>query len=191
MGAEVPSIKGSAFQSVLDDLKELVAQGRIDPEELANSLTDKDRSLLDGVMMSISWIPIESYARMLELLARTEGGDDPIAYLCARGASAADRLLSGTYQSFATEPGSWGVRVGEAMVGMGRLLYNFTEWSFHPETDDVFEVRVSDAKHFPDVARYTAEGFLKWFVEHAADRALRVESTRPTQDCIVLRIEPL
>jgi hypothetical protein len=189
MGAKVPSIKGSAFQSVLEDVRQLRAQGRIEPDELARSLTDKDRELLDRVVTSITWVPIESYAHMLELLSRAQGDDDPIAYLCARGARAAERLLSGSYRSFATEPGSWGKRVGETMVGMGRLLYNFTTWSFHTQADGVFEVRVSGARDYPDAARYTAQGFLQWFAEHAADRPMRVESTRPTPDDIAFRIE--
>ena len=189
MGVNVPSIKGSAFCSVREDVKQLVDQGRIDPEEIATSLSDKDRELLDTVITPVSWVPIESYAHMLELLALEEGGNDSIRYLRDRGARAAEQLLSGTYQSFAAGPGTWGRHVGEAMMGMGKLLYNFTEWSFHPETDDACEIHVSDALHFPDPARYTAEGFLKWFAEHAADRPMRVESTRPSPDRVVIRIE--
>jgi hypothetical protein len=189
MGKSVPSIKGSAFLSVSEDLKRLADQGRIDREELATSLSDKDRELLDAAVTPVSWVPIESYARMLELLALEEGGNDSIRYLRDRGARAAERLLSGTYQSFAAKPGTWGRHVGEAMMGMGKLLYNFTEWTFHAETDDACEIHVSDALHFPDPALYTAEGFLKWFAEHAADRPMRVSSSRPNSDRIVIHIE--
>jgi hypothetical protein len=189
MGANVPSIKGSAFCSVREDVKRLVDQGRIDPEELATSLSDKDRELLDSVVTPVSWVPIESYAHMLELLALEEGGNDAISYLRDRGAHAAERLLSGTYQSFAAEPGTWGRSIGEAMMGMGRLLYNFTDWGFHADADDACEIRVSDALHFPDPARYAAEGFLKWFAERAADRPMRVESSRPSPEHVVIRIE--
>jgi hypothetical protein len=189
MGANVPSIKGSAFRSVREDVKRLVDQGRIDPEELLSFLSDKDRELLDTVITPVSWVPIETYAHMLELLALEEGGNDTIRYLRDRGARAAEQLLSGTYQSFAAEPGTWGRHVGEAMMGMGKLLYNFSDWSFHVETDDVCEIRVTDALHFLDPARFTAEGFLKWFAEHAADRPMRVESSRPSPDRVVIRLE--
>jgi len=189
MGANVPSIKGSAFRSVREDVKRLVDQGRIDPEELLSFLSDKDRELLDTVITPVSWVPIETYAHMLELLALEEGGNDTIRYLRDRGARAAEQLLSGTYQSFAAEPGTWGRHVGETMMGMGKLLYNFSDWSFHAETDDVCEIRVTDALHFPDPARFTAEGFLKWFAEHAADRPMRVESSRPSPDRVVIRLE--
>jgi len=189
MGPNVPSIKGSAFGSVREDVKRLVDQGRIDPEEIATSLSDKDRRLLDSPITPVSWVPIESYARMLELLAIEEGGTDAVRYLRDRGAHAAEVLLSGTYQSFAAEPGTWGRHVGETMMGMGKLLYNFTEWTFHLETDDACEIHVCDALHFPDPARYAAEGFLKWFAEHAADRPMRVSSTRSSGDCVVIRIE--
>jgi hypothetical protein len=189
MGANVPSIKGSAFRSVREDVKRLVDQGRIEPEELLSFLSDKDRELLDTVITPVSWVPIETYAHMLELLALEEGGNDTIRYLRDRGARAAEQLLSGTYQSFAAKPGTWGRHVGETMMGMGKLLYNFSDWSFHAETDDVCEIRVTDALHFPDPARFTAEGFLKWFAEHAADRPMRVESSRPSPDRVVIRLE--
>jgi hypothetical protein len=189
MGANVPSIKGSAFRSVREDVKRLVDQGRIDPEELLSFLSDKDRELLDTVITPVSWVPIETYAHMLELLALEEGGNDTIRYLRDRGARAAEQLLSGTYQSFAAEPGTWGRHVGETMMGMGKLLYNFSDWSFHAETDDACEIRVTDALHFPDPARFTAEGFLKWFAEHAANRPMRVESSRPSPDRVVIRLE--
>jgi hypothetical protein len=186
----VPSIKGSAFQSVLEDVKRLIDEERLEPAELAASLSDKDRGFLDALVTPLAWFPMETYGRMLELLAREEGGGDPVGYLCARGASAADRMLSGTYESFAVAPGSWGLRVGQTMMGIGKLLYNFSAWTFRPAGGEVFEIEVSEARDYPDTARYAAQGFLRCFAERASGVPMQVQSTRPTPDRILFRIEP-
>jgi len=127
---------------------------------------------------------------MLEILAREEGGDDPVAYLCGRGAHAAERLLAGTYGSFDAEPGSWGPRVGQTMIGIGRLLYNFTAWSFRQLEGGVYEIEATDALEYPDTARYTAQGLIRWFAERTSGGPMHVESRRPSPDRIVFRVEP-
>lgn len=186
----VPSVKGSVFQLVVDDVRALVDAGRLEPEELARELSEKDRGLLDAVVTPVTWIPMATYGRMLELLAREEGGDDPVAYLCGRGARAAERLLAGTYGSFDAEPGTWGPRVGQTMIGIGRLLYNFTSWSFRQVEGELYEIEANDALEYPDTARYTALGFIRWFAERTSGSPMRVESERPTPDRIVFRVQP-
>lgn len=187
---DVPSIKGSAFQSVVEDVKRLIDAGRIDLEDVSDRLTAKDRGFLDAVVTPISWLPISSYGRLLELLAREEGGDDPEGYLKRRGAQAAERLLSGSYAAFAATPGTWGPRVGQTMIGISKLLYNFMEWGFRTVEEDVFEIECREAEAYPEVARLTAHGFLEWFATHAAGCPMRIVSTRVRPDHILFRIEP-
>lgn len=187
---DVPSVKGSAFQSVVEDVKRLIDEGRLDPHDVDGRITEKDRGLLDAVVTPVSWVPIATYGRLLELLAREEGGDDPEGYLHERGARAAERLLSGNYAVFAAEPGTWGPRVGQTMIGIGKLLYNFTQWTFHRADDDAFEIECRGARDYPEPARLTAQGFLHWFSERAANRPMRVTSHRPDPDRITFRIAP-
>jgi hypothetical protein len=187
---DLPCIKGSAFQSVVEDVKRLIDEDRIEPSELASHLSEKDRGFLDVEVTPLAWFPIETYGRMLEVLAREEGGADPQGYLCRRGARAAERMLSGIYESFVAAPGAWGMRVGQTMMGIGKLLYNFTFWTFRPVEGEIYEIEVSEARDFPDPARFAAQGFLCTFAERAAGREMRVSSTRPTPDRIVYRIRP-
>ena len=187
---DVPSIKGSAFQSVVEDVKRLIDEDRLEPSELASHLSDKDRGFLDVEVTPLGWFPIATYGRMLEVLAREEGGADPQAYLCQRGSRAADRMLSGIYESFVAAPGTWGVRVGQTMMGIGKLLYNFSSWTFRAVEGETYEIEVSDAREFPDAARFAAQGFLCTFAERASGRDMRVSSSRPTPDRIVYRIRP-
>jgi hypothetical protein len=134
---DVPSIKGPAFRSVVEDVKRLIDADRIDPAEVAKQLNEKDRGFLDAEVTALAWCPIATYGRMLELLASEEGGDDPAAYLRERGARAADVMLSGVYESFRAAPGTWGPRVGQTMMGIGKLLYNFTSWSFRSNGGEI------------------------------------------------------
>jgi hypothetical protein len=188
--AGVPSIKGSAFQSVVEDVKRLIDAGRLDADEVSEQLSGKDRGFLDAVVTPVAWLPIATYGRLLDLLAREEGGSDPIGYLRTRGARAAERLLAGSYSGFAAEPGTWGPRVGQTMMGIGKLLYNFTEWTSREVPGGVFEIGVEKAADYPETARHTAHGFLHWFAERAAGRPMKVESRRTSPDRIVFRIEP-
>jgi hypothetical protein len=186
----VPSIKGSAFLSVVEDVKRLIDEDRIEPSELAGHLTDTDRGFLDIEVTPLAWFPIATYGRMLEVLAREEGGDDPQAYLYARGARAAERMLSGIYESFVAPANSWGPRVGQTMMGIGKLLYNFSSWTFRPAGGEIYEIEVSDAHDYPEPARYTAQGFLACFAERASGRPMQVTSARLAPDRIVFRIQP-
>lgn len=180
----VPSIKGSAFQSVADDVKRLIHKGVIE----SSALDQETRTVLEKPYTPLSWMPMSSYGAMLDLLAKTEGGLDPKEYLRGRGKAAAERLLSGAYESFSAEPGTWGRRTGESMLGIARMLYNFTSWSFTQLPGDVHEVCVDGAAQFPDSARETAHGFLAEYARRAAGRAVVIESRRPTPDRIVYRI---
>ena len=187
--ANVPSIKGSAFQSVVEDVKRLIDSGRLDADEVSEKLSGKDRGILDAVVTPVAWLPIATYGRLLDLLASEEGGADPVDYLRKRGARAAERLLSGSYSGFVAESGTWGPRVGQMMLGVGKLLYNFTEWTFRELPGGVFEIGVEKAAELPEAARHTAHGFLHWFAERAAGKPMQVESTRTSPDRIVFRIQ--
>jgi hypothetical protein len=185
-----PSVKGSVFQSVAGDLKQLIEQGVVDASDLESMLTDKDRGLLDSLVTAVAWVPIGSYCRMLEVLARYEGGNDPVAYYHRRGADAAERLLSGTYASFDADPGSWGEQVAKSMIRIAEMLYNFTTWTVAAQGDGVFEIRAAQAADYPEVARHTAHGFLQAFASKSASEPLLVTSDRPRPDVVTFRITP-
>ena len=183
-----PSVKGSIFASVVADLKAAVADGRLSADELEGELGGKDRALMDSVVTAVSWMPIASYGRMLDLLARVDGAGRREAYLRERGARAAERLLSGTYGSFDAGKSSWGRRAGEMMVGIAGVLYNFTKWSFAEKSPETWEIVANEAKEFPDAAAHTAHGFLQWYLDRTSDGKVRAVLTRPSPDSIVFRL---
>lgn len=190
MSDTVACVKGSIFASVVADLKAAVAEGRLSPEDLEAELDGKDLGLMDGVVTPVSWMPVATYGRMLELLARLEGAGQREGYLRERGARAAERLLSGTYEAFDPGPGGWGQRAGELMVGIASVLYNFTRWSFRETGPDEWEIVAAEARDFPDAAAHAAHGFLEWYLERSADGRLGAELSRPAPDRVLYRLSP-
>jgi len=184
------SIKGSAFQSVQTDVLRLVDQNAIDLDEVGRELTDKDRGCLDSFVTPVSWVPIATYGRCLELLARVEGGDDPVGYLRARGREGAKRLLGGAYQGFARASGGLDLKGVQIVIGVARMLYDFMTWDARALPNGRFEVTVREAEAFPDTALHSAEGFLEFYGELTSGARPRVASKRGSQGEITILVTP-
>lgn len=88
----IPSIKGTIFCPVADEIRELREQGQISEEELAVELEPEDLELLEQKLVSASWHPIATYARLLDLLCKKQGGGLS-QYYEKRGAMSARRLM--------------------------------------------------------------------------------------------------
>jgi hypothetical protein len=184
------SIKGSAFQSVQADILRLVDQGDLDLDELGEGLTAKDRDWLDGFVTPVSWMPMVTYGRLLELLARLEGGEDPVGYLRGRGREAGKRLLGGAYQGFARASSKLDLKGVQIVIGAARLLYDFMRWEASALPNGSFEILVREAKEFPTCALHTAEGFLELYGELTCGQRPLIASTRPTSDTIRILVTP-
>jgi hypothetical protein len=181
MGA---SIKGSAFQSVQADILRLIDAGDLDLDEVDEGLTAKDRDWLDAFVTPVSWMPIATYGRLLALLARVNGGDDPIDYLRGRGREAGKRLLGGAYQGFARASNGLDLKGVQIVIGVAKLLYDFMQWEATALPNGSFAITVRDAREFPDAALHTAEGFLELYGELTSGKRPTIASTRPTSDTI-------
>jgi len=188
MTSNVPSVKGSIFNSVAEDIHRAIKEGRLEREDLEAALGDKDVALLDDVVTAVSWMPIATYGAMLDLLASLEAGSGREAYLRDRGARAAERLLAGTYHRFEAKPGEWGPKSGQLMVGIAGTLYNFSTWSFGEVETGEWEIVAAGAAPLPDAAAHTAHGFLDWYANRASTTPIETKLSRPTPDRVVFRL---
>src|SRR5262245_45382142 len=126
-----PSIKATAFLSAAEDVLRHVELGDLPKKELDAKLRPQDRPFLDKGLSATSWVPIETYRRVMEVLIEVEAPSDVPAYLHGRGVRAAERMhQAGLYRQFRASPETWGLRVGEIAVTMAKLMYNFTTWTF-------------------------------------------------------------
>ena len=196
----VPSIKGTAFQSVVEDLRRLSEAGRLSPEELEAALTADDLRLLDEKVLPGLWYPLGSYQRLTELLLRTEGGGSN-AYVVARGARADERLFAaGLYQQLARgdEIGArkraknerWNEHEANLMASLAGAIFSVSRWRFvgDPGVPGTSRIEVSEAGALPEVSRFAAQGFIEYTASRLSGAPIRVTSERPAPDRIVFRL---
>jgi hypothetical protein len=196
----VPSIKGTAFQSVVEDLRRLRETGRLSEEALEARLAAEDLRLLDEKVLPGLWYALASYERLTELLMQVEGGGQ-IAYVVARGARAAERLFAaGLYQQLARgdEIGAekrannerWSEHEANLMTSLAGAIFNVSRWRFvgDPNGAGTSRIEVSEAAALPEVSRWAAQGFVEYTTSRLSGLTTRVTSERPAPDRIVFTL---
>lgn len=175
-----PSIKGSIFRGVVEEIRQLRESGRLGEAQLEGGLAETDLELLDQKILDASWYPMESYGRMLDLLCRHVGGGRP-AYYAERGAANARRLMdAGMYSQLdllerwrrdeeGVDPDRDAERLVSAyqsklklVVSMAGSIYNTGRWSVvaDPQHPQRVLIEIADAGAYTDGMRYAIEGFL-------------------------------
>jgi hypothetical protein len=170
-----PSIKGSVFSAVVEDVNKLLTRGGISKTELARRLPAEDILLLGQTIGAASWYDIRAYTRMSELL-RDVDGDGSNDYLRERGRQTARRLLeAGFYAQLEylhrAEVGrTTGARARFEAFGrdlrklttLSGSILNFSRWSskIDPQREGCFLLEVAEARDFPEVLAWRSEGFV-------------------------------
>lgn len=182
-----PSIKATGFQTAADDLQVHLDSGRLPHTELEARLERDDLRYLEKQLAASTWVPIATYRRVVEVLIELEADGAPELYLHGRGIRSAERLHKiGLYRQFEASVDTWGVRVGKIATTMAAVIYNFTRWTFESgETHGDFKIVVDDARDFPEVARFTTQGFIEYTSKVVSGGDVRVGSSRPTADRVV------
>jgi hypothetical protein len=187
----IPSIKGTAYLSAHADVNALLARRALTRTELEVALPAEDLRLLDEKVQPTAWYPIASYRRLLQLLCDKEGKGDVQAYLIARGEKAGERIAAtGIYQQLDASAEALGVRTGRIVVTVAGLIYNFTSWHFERQGAEVgnFSIRVDEATDFPDVARFTTQGFVQYASTRIVGRPMLATSERPLPSRILFHV---
>jgi hypothetical protein len=195
-----PSIKGTAFQSVVEDLQRLLEVGRISRESLEARLEADDLRLLDLKVAAGLWYPLSSYRRLTEVLLEVEGRGNP-AYVVQRGARAAERLFAaGLYLQLqrGEELGAekrakheaWSARDGNLVASLAGAIFNVSRWRFELDPGDarIQRIEVTEAAKLPEVSRLAAQGFLEYTTSRLAGTPMCVTSERTAPDRIVFTL---
>ena len=170
-----PSIKGSVFANVVEDVKKLLAGGDLKKGELARWLREEDILLLGQTIGAATWYDIRCYARMNELLRDVEG-DGSNDYLRERGRESARRLLEAGF--YAQMEFLSRTEVGRTTGGRARFeafgrdlrklttlsssILNFSRWTPKPDPQQEgrYRIDVSEARDFPEVLAWRSDGFV-------------------------------
>ncbi len=197
-----PSIKGSVFAEVVEDVNKLLERGEIPEEEITRWLLPEDRKLLSTPISISSWYDIRSYGRINELLrdAHGEGGNE---LLRSRGAATADRLLeAGLYAQLeflhrtevasTTDASARFAAFGrdlEKLNTLSRSILNFSRWRTRPDPDHAsrYIIDITEAEPFPEVFCWRADGFVNQLANWHGEETLWTWD-RPTRDRMVFRM---
>jgi hypothetical protein len=178
------AIKGTALESVIDDVNRLVDEGRFSRDDLEIWLLAPDLELLDRKINSAGWYPIDSYGRLSDLLMQHEGQGQS-EYLVERGRRAAERLkASGIYSQLSADRQRWGDRLGAIMASIGPAMFKDSEWSFEQASAEAgasqrFKIHVRVTQGFPEAGRHAAQGFIDFLSNQSwAEGDVQVESRR-------------
>jgi hypothetical protein len=202
-----PSIKGSVFKGVIDDLARLREQGRASEEEVEAALDGEDFVFLEAEVNPASWYPMGSYARITRLLGEIEGaGKD--GYFVERGRASARRLIkAGLYQQLAflrrwSESGGRGAGHEAALIAdyasklrmvisLASSIYNVGQWVVEPDPDNPgrVSIEVREASAYSEPMRLAIEGFLNECAHAAREDLVHLFiSERPAPDLIRVRM---
>lgn len=170
----VPSIKGSVFAALVEDIQKLLAAKRLKAEELTRWLNPKDLGYLEAPVQPFEWYDIRSYGRMSELLRDVEGGGSN-EYLRKRGARNAKRLLeAGLYQQLEYTQRTLFARESEKNArfeafgrDLGRLttisasILNFGRTTHKPDNDRKMRwlIEITQANAYPEALVWASDGF--------------------------------
>jgi len=198
----VPSVKGSVFVAIVEDVQKLLAAKRVKREELGRWLEPRDVAVVDAPVHAHEWYDVRIYARLSELLRDVEGGGRN-EYLQKRGERTAKRLLdAGLYaQLDYLKAASFGRKSdpSERTAALGRdlartttlsaAILNFGQWAAKPDplNPKRWIMEVSGARDYPDALAWASCGF--------SNQLSRVKSQpdlwsweRPEPDRIVFRM---
>ena len=192
---KAPAIKGSVMVNLVEDVLRLRAEGRITEEELAARLEPRDLEVLEEKILP-TWYPIDTYRRLTELLLEKEGGGED--YLRERGAGSAKRLLeAGLYEQMRRlRPAGPEVTMAafersvRALVTMSQTILNFGRGEVlrDSQSEKRLIIEIKDAAAYPEVLRFTSEGFYN-ACARAAGRRFRWRSSRPAPDRILMHMD--
>jgi hypothetical protein len=183
------SIKGIAMQSVIEDVRKAIDSGRLSRDVLEVKLDAEDLRAVDEEVGISRWYPMDSFRRLLDVLADVEAPGDRRAYLIRRGERAADRIAgSGLYRQLDLSTGQFGPRVGSLVVTVSGAIYNYTRWSYAPDVEgdlNTFRLHVDEAREFPEAAVLTCVGFVKQIASRVANVEYVVTEEWPRPDRLV------
>jgi hypothetical protein len=170
-----PSIKGSAFLKVVEDVAKLLDGRALSRPEAGRWLRPEDFELLEAEVVISRWYDIRSYERMTGLLLAVAGRGNP-EYLRRRGRETARRLLeAGLYTQLeylqrteaarAESPRERFAAFGRdlrILTTMSASILNFSKWGARPdpEIEGRYVIEVTEARDFPEVLCWTSDGLV-------------------------------
>jgi hypothetical protein len=193
--ASVPSIKGTVFALLVDDVKKSIERTGMEQEKLERWLKPADFDLLRQEVSISDWYDIRAYDRMNLFLRDVEGGGKN-EYLRRRGKESAKHLFeAGLYQQLEylqkmkvnalTDPQARFEAFGRdlrLLNTISRSLLNFSKSEVKIDFDHKYRyiLENSEAQDIPETYCWRADGFINGMAaQHGEPDLWRWERPRP------------
>jgi hypothetical protein len=188
-----PSVKGSIFAGVIEDLLRLRDSGRMPRETLEARLTPSELELIENKIYPGTWYPMESYVRVTDLLCELQTSDRG-DFFRGRGAANAKRLIEGGLYSQLDFLERWGARTGtraqadpgavldayirslRLVTTLSKSIYSTGDWRVErdPDRPGCARIEILDAAAYSEGMRFAIEGFLNECVRAVRQRELHL-----------------
>jgi len=190
-------IRGSALALARDEVRGLLGERRLAPEELRRHLLPEDLSYLDAEIHAELWYPIRVHDRLVTTLRDLEGAGSA-DFLVERGRRLGGLLLARPVvraleeaRAEVPEAASWWAHAGAVLVALPSALFSCSTWLLVPDDEPGrFTVEVTDAAELPESSRLGVQGALEALASELTGRAVHVASERPRPDCVLYQGRP-
>lgn len=192
-----PSVKGELLGPVVEELLERLDGATLGRERLEVALEPRDLTLLEEKIRPHRWYPMQSYGRIVELLAEASGTGRTEAFL-ERGARAARALLAAEGESvdalrerLGEDPDALASWVAATVLRNAARQQSCGRWTWlaGDAGSGGYELEVREAEPLPECLRVLTEVALRRLHAELGPRGRTVASERVSSDRIVFRVQ--
>jgi hypothetical protein len=187
----VPCAKGTLLKGVVVEAKARLESGDLTQADLDRILKPEDLKHFEDEPLISNWYPIDTYARVCELLVVGDRLPRREALL-ELGRRSAQRIVQlGLYsQVDARTEGRWEDRVGRVLVSLFPVFFNFSKWEWIPPSDAKlaqFTIVIREAEAMPETVRLRMQGFVEYLATRACGAPVTLTADFPDRGTIVLK----
>jgi len=184
-----PSVKGTIFQGVTEELNDMLAVGLTTREALARWLKPEDLDWLDRDIAISSWYPADRYCRLLSAMTRARGGDHRRSVIEGGHASARRVGEMGIYAQLDERTAqTWDDKIGRLLVTLSGAFFSFGSWRWQGLAGAGFTIEITDAAPFSDDLVLRTQGFIEFLACRAAGAEVVLSHERSAdRDTLIYR----
>jgi len=164
-----PSVKGTLFQNLTGEILALRGHGRVPDPVLHRHLAPDEVAELDREISIGAWYPLDTYSRMLALVAEVEPGA-PQAVAVRSGVASADRVIAlGVYSQLDERTEEiWENRVGRILSTLWGSFFSFGQARWKDMHDRMFEIEMSGVGCMSELMVLRTQGFIERLGQRAS-----------------------
>lgn len=186
--SKIPSVKGASFQNTHQMVKDLLTGSVLDRQAVEVRFSKGAVEMLDAKIEPSLWYEVGIVDEFSRLVVDIRGDGHP-EFMQEIGRQALPGIIEReSYKQFIDGAMKQRGREGQTLVGLASLLYNFGEWTYVGEDLVEFQVVVDDVGPLPELAGYSAAGFVEALVQYCTGDRIQATPRREGPDRLILDV---